>query len=82
MKRIIAVLIGLLAVVGEGMACAVCFGDPNSAMVKGAEAGIVVLLGVIGTLLLSIVGVIVFWAHRAKQLGETNAVAFPTASRP
>ncbi len=67
----------------EVYACAVCYGDPDSAMVKGAEAGILVLLGVIGTLLLSIIGMIVFWARRAKRLSETeNALPFPATGRP
>ena len=52
----------------EAMACSVCFGDPNSAMGKGATAGVLLLLGVIGTVLLSIIGVTLFWVHRARQL--------------
>ena len=78
MKRIPTILVVAsvhLTVVSDAVGCAVCFGDPNSAMAKGAEAGILVLLGVIGTMLLSIVGVIVFWARRAKRFAETgNAV--------
>lgn len=73
----------LVILASDAIACAVCFGDPNSSMVKGAEAGILVLLGVIGTLLLSIIGVIAFWAVRAKRLSEAqNAVPFPAHGRP
>lgn len=78
----LGVLILSFFVAGEAIACAVCFGDPNSAMAKGATAGILVLLGVIGTLLLSIIGVIVFWSLRAKRLTEMqNAVPLPVTSR-
>ena len=33
------------------LACSVCYGDPNSPMTKGVEAGVLVLLGVVGTVL-------------------------------
>ena len=55
------------------MACAVCFGDPDSAMGRGATAGILLLLGVIGTVLLSIIGVTLFWVHRARQLQRVQS---------
>ena len=51
---------------GSLLACVVCFGDTNSAMVKGANAGILILLGVVGIVLGSIVGVTLFWIHRAR----------------
>ena len=50
------------------LACTVCFGDPNSSMSQGARAGILILLGVIGTVLASIVGVTLFWIRRARLL--------------
>jgi hypothetical protein len=50
------------------LACAVCFGDPNSDMVKGANAGILILLGVVVTVLGAIVGVTLFWIRRARLL--------------
>ena len=50
------------------LACAVCFGDPNSFMNQGARAGILILLGVIGTVLAFIVGVALFWIRRARLL--------------
>ena len=82
MRAILTVLVVHLGAVKDAAACAVCFGEPNSAMVKGAEAGILVLLGVIGSLLLSIIGVTVFWAYRAKRLSEMqNAVPFPAPGR-
>lgn len=50
------------------MACAVCFGSPDSAMTHGAKAGILILLGVITTVLTGIVAVAVFWMRRARLL--------------
>ena len=46
MKRIgIAVTtVALLAAAEAAEACPVCFGDPNSAQTKGAQAGILALL--------------------------------------
>jgi len=53
------------------LACAVCFGDPNSKMTQGAIAGVLFLLGVIGCVLAGIAATIVVWARRAKKL-ETS----------
>ena len=41
-------------------ACPVCFGDPNSAMVKGANNGILVLLGIVVFVQLGLVAL--FWS--------------------
>jgi len=49
-------------------ACAVCFGDPDSPMSKGALMGVIVMLGVIGSVLMGIAGTTMFWMHRANQL--------------
>ncbi len=55
-------------------ACSVCFGDPNSSMVKGAKAGIIFLAIMIYGLLMGMGGVVAFWVYRAKKLAATNAV--------
>lgn len=51
MKRslpaILAVLLSAVVVPGLADACQVCFGDPNSPMTKGAQAGVWVLLGIV-----------------------------------
>lgn len=81
MKRLLVVL-SLLAAwcPGSVWACTVCYGDPNSLQVKGAEAGVLFLLGVIVTVLLVIAGMILFWARRAKRIAQaTNTVSLPTA---
>ena len=63
----------------RAFACAVCFGEPNSLQVQGAEAGVLVLLGVIVTVLLSIAGMILFWALRARRIAQvTHTASLPT----
>ena len=76
--RMTSVLTVVLMAAARAMACAVCYGDPNSLQVQGAEAGVLVLLGVIVTVLLSIAGMILFWILRAKRIAQTvNTVSLP-----
>lgn len=59
--------------------CAVCFGDrANTALESGALAGILVLLGFIGTVLGGIVTVTLFWMRRARTLEKAEASLAPT----
>jgi hypothetical protein len=59
---------------GAGLlACSVCFGDPTSPLAKGAEAGVWVMIGVIGFVLVAIAGIAVYWAQRAKMLDANDA---------
>lgn len=48
-------------------ACAVCFGDPNSDMAKGAAAGVLAMVGIIYGVLMCFAGVTVFWIIRMKR---------------
>lgn len=50
------------------LACSVCFGDPNSSLTKGAMAGVIVLLGVVGFVLGWIATLIFCWARKAHKL--------------
>ena len=50
------------------VACSVCFGDPDSAMAKGAAAGVVLLAGVAGFVLSAVAGTGLFWIHRARAI--------------
>jgi len=61
----------LLIVGGAGeqaMACAVCFGDPASDLAKGAVAGVVALLGVIGFVLVAVAGTGLYWVRRGRRI--------------
>lgn len=50
----------------EALACAVCYGNPDSAMVKGAAAGVFFLIGVVAVMLSAFGGLFLFWRHRAR----------------
>ncbi len=60
--------VGLLLSAQHVLACSVCYGDPNSAMSQGAQAGVLVLLGVVGTVLTGLASLLIFWMRRAAQL--------------
>ena len=79
LARFIGVALGLIHLApGAALACSVCYGDPNSLQVQGAEAGVLFLMGVIATVLLSIAGMILFWSIRAKRI--TREINIPALS--
>lgn len=49
-------------------ACPVCFGDPNSAMVKGTNNGVFFLLGVIGFVQIGLGAMFFAFWRRARAL--------------
>ncbi len=85
----LAILIGLasLLVAQPALACSVCYGAPNSAMTLGAQAGVLVLLGVVGVVLTGLGSLLIFWMRRAAQLQaqveavEAASEAAPSAAR-
>ena len=50
------------------LACAACFGDPNSPLSKGAIAGVATLMACVGLVLAGIVAVALTWARRARAI--------------
>jgi uncharacterized membrane protein len=54
----------------SALACATCFGNSDSPMAKGMNAGIAVLLGVVGLLWLAFASFFVFIVQRSRQGGE------------
>ena len=54
------------------MACATCFGDPNSNAGKGMDMAIITLLGIIGPLLFAIAIGIISIGIKSKRLNETK----------
>ena len=52
------------------IACAVCFGDPNSSMTKGAAAGMLCLFGVVLFVLAGIAATGIVWARRARAIPD------------
>ena len=67
---VLAALTSLAALMDaqSAQACSVCYGDPNSGMVRGAKAGVLVLLGVAGVVLTGLASVLIFWMRRAAHL--------------
>lgn len=63
-------LVALGSAASQARACAVCFGDPNSPLVKGAFAGVMVLVGVISFVLVGVAGTGMYWIHRGRRLAR------------
>lgn len=54
------------------IACSVCYGDPNSPITKGAEAGVLVLLAVVVVVLTLLASLLLFWVRRAAILAAAD----------
>jgi len=79
MKRIgIAfITVVLLAAATPALACPVCFGNPNSAQTKGAQAGILALLLVTVAMLASFAGFFfIYLRRRIRLFEESNGGSF------
>ncbi len=66
----LAILIGLATLLSAqpALACSVCAGDPSSPLNQGLQAGMLVLLGVIGVVLMGLASLLLFWMRRAANL--------------
>ena len=64
-KYFVPVMAGVLLVAADAHACSVCFGNPDSPMTKSMVAGIWVLLGCVGTLLLCFASMFGYWIYRS-----------------
>ena len=63
----------LLTIPRLALACPVCFGNANSMQTKGAQAGILALLGVTVVMLASIAGFFfIYMRRRIKMFEESN----------
>lgn len=56
----------------ESLACSACFGDPNSSMAKGAVAGVLVMVGVVGFVLAGVAGTGLYWVHRSRVIARAD----------
>tara|TARA_B100000497_G_C7270215_1_gene189332 strand:+ start:278 stop:517 length:240 start_codon:yes stop_codon:yes gene_type:complete len=52
------------------VACATCFGDPNSNAGKGMDMAIITLLGVIGPILFAIAASIISIGLKSKKMNQ------------
>ena len=56
----------LLLFAASAQACPVCFGNAESKLTQGAQAGVVLMLGVVYAVLLGFASVTAFWFIRAQ----------------
>lgn len=68
MKRILLVTLVMLAVATAAQACPVCFGQTATPLTKGANNGILFLLGVIGSVQVGFVALFISFWRRTKAL--------------
>lgn len=64
----LGLLVWPLGLTKEALACAVCFGDPNSKMSHGIIAAMYFLLGVVISVLTGIAWTAFRWAKRTKNI--------------
>ena len=69
----IVLSLGVLLDAAPATACSVCYGDPDSNLTLGANAGVLVLLGVVGVVLSGLAALIIFWMRRAAQLARLES---------
>ena len=60
--------LAMVLTANSGWSCAVCFGDPEAPMTKGAQAGVIFLAGVVYSILMASGSVVVYWMIRARRL--------------
>ena len=70
-----AVLLGLSSAAQGALACAACYGQSDSPMAKGMNAGIYVLLGFIGAVLSGAATFFVFLARRSAAVNKAHDAA-------
>lgn len=66
------IIYGLLLSPNVILACATCFGDPNSSAGKGMDMAIITLLGVISPILFAIAVGIVSIGLRSKKINQKS----------
>ena len=67
---VVFVLVGLMTAPQLAHACAVCYGDADSAMTQGMNNGILVLLGVVAGVQIAFVALFLSLRQRARQMRE------------
>ena len=73
MRRGGAIVLAVTVFLGcarPALACAVCFGDPDSPLTRGALMGVYVLVGVVSFVLAGIAATSVFWIQRSRRFAR------------
>jgi len=68
--------VALLAMASPALACPVCFGNPNSSMTKGTQAGIFALLLVTVAMLGAFGGFFVYLRRRIRLFEESSGGSY------
>ena len=78
MKRaqIAVTTLALLAMASPALACPVCFGNPNSSMTKGTQAGIFALLLATVAMLGAFGGFFVYLRRRIRLFEESSGGSY------
>ena len=64
----VAVAVATVCVTANGVrACPACFGEAESRMGAGMDAGVSLLIGVIAFVLAGVAGTGLFWIHRSRR---------------
>ena len=72
MRFFLVTLLMLIGFSSEAFACSVCFGDPNSPMIKGLAWGVWVLMGFIGGVLALFTVFFISLHRRMKNLSVSQ----------
>lgn len=67
----LAALLLVLLTASDAWACAVCQGDADSDLTRGAKAGVILMVAVTYVLLMGGGALIVSWIVRAKRMGTS-----------
>ncbi len=72
----VAIAAGMLLAAADASACSVCQGNPDSNLVKGAEAGVLFMVLVTYGLLMGMAALCVSWfVRQRRRLAGVGAVA-------
>ena len=66
----VLIVVAVLGAAEPAMACPVCFGESDSPMAQGMNNGILLLLGVIGSVQIGFVALFVSFRRRGKELQD------------
>ena len=69
-------LFAVLDMAPQALACAVCYGDPQSPLTQGAKQGIVTMLIVTYAVLIGFAAMFCAVVVRARRAGKTDSVCF------
>jgi hypothetical protein len=59
------------------LACSVCYGEPSAPISQGVQAGVLVLLGVVITVLAGFASLLIFWIRNLRALEVLQLQAQP-----